>query len=159
MSMQKIIPNLWFDSQAEEAVKFYISLIENSSIGAIARYGDTGPGPKGSVMTIAFKLAGQDFLALNGGPMYTFSPAISFIINCKTQKEIDRLWEELSRGGEKQVCGWLRDKFGVSWQIVPEVLAEMMKDKDPERTNRVMEALLKMEKIDIKGLEKAYGGK
>jgi predicted 3-demethylubiquinone-9 3-methyltransferase (glyoxalase superfamily) len=159
MSMQKIVPNLWFDSQAEEAVKIYVSLIENSGIGTVARYGDAGPGPEGSVMTIAFKLAGQDFLALNGGPMYTFSPAISFIINCKTQKEIDRLWEELSREGEKQICGWLRDKFGVSWQIVPEVLAEMMKDKDPERTNRVMEALLKMEKIDIMGLEKAYGGK
>ncbi len=138
-------------------MKFYVSLIENSSIGTIARYGDAGPGPKGSIMTIAFRLSGQDFLALNGGPMYTFSPAISFIINCKTQKEIDKLWEEFSRGGEKQVCGWLKDKFGVSWQIVPEVLAEMMKDRDPMRTNRVMEALLKMEKIDIKGLEEAYG--
>jgi predicted 3-demethylubiquinone-9 3-methyltransferase (glyoxalase superfamily) len=154
--MQKIVPNLWFDNQAEEAVKFYVSLIENSSIGTVARYGDAGPGPKVSVMTIAFKLAGQDFLALNGGPIFTFSPAISFIVNCRTQKEIDQLWEELSRGGEKQVCGWLKDKFGVSWQIVPAVLTEMMKDKDPVRTNRVMEALLKMTKIEIKGLEKAY---
>jgi len=158
--MQKITPFLWFDDQAEEAVNFYTSIFKNSKILGMTRYGDEGAKaagrPKGSVMTVAFKLEGQEFTALNGGPVFTFSPAISFVVNCKTQKEVDELWEKLSEGGEKDQCGWLKDKYGVSWQIVPIVLGKMLQDKDPKKSKRVMEAMLKMDKIDIKTLKKAY---
>ena len=159
--MQKITPFLWFDNQAEEAVNFYTSIFKNSKIVSIARYGEEGANaagrPKGSVMTVVFKLEGQEFIALNGGPVFTFSPAISFLVNCKTQKEVDLLWEKLSEGGEKGQCGWLKDKYGVSWQIVPTVLGEMLQDKDPKKSKRVMEAMLKMDKIDIQTLKQAYG--
>ena len=160
--MQKIAPFLWFDDKAEEAAKFYTSIFTNSKILSITRYGEEGAKaagrPKGSVMTVVFKLQGQEFIALNGGPVFTFSPAISFVVNCKTQKEVDELWEKLSEGGEKGQCGWLKDKYGVSWQIVPTVLGEMLQDKDPKKSRRVMEAMLKMEKIDIKTLKQAYEG-
>jgi predicted 3-demethylubiquinone-9 3-methyltransferase (glyoxalase superfamily) len=154
--MQKIVPFLWFDNQAEEAAHFYTSIFKNSKIGKISRYGDAGPGPKGSVIVVEFQLEGQEFCALNGGSQFTFSPAISFLVNCKTQKEIDSLWEKLSEGGSRERCGWLRDKYGVSWQIVPPILGEMMRDKDPAKSQRVMEALLKMDKLDIAALKKAY---
>ena len=158
--MQKITPCLWFDGKAEEAVNLYTSVIKNAKIEGITRYGEEGAGvsgmSKGTVMTVSFRLDGQEFLALNGGPQFTFSPAISFIINCKTQKEVDELWEKLSDGGEKQQCGWLKDKYGVSWQIVPSVLGEMMQDKDAEKSKRVMHAMLQMDKIDIDGLKRAY---
>jgi predicted 3-demethylubiquinone-9 3-methyltransferase (glyoxalase superfamily) len=158
--MQKITPFLWFDNQSEEAVNFYTSIFKNSKIGSVARYGDEGAEvsgqPKGSVMTVAFELEGQKFVALNGGPHFTFSPAISFVVNCETQEEVDELWEKLSEGGEKQRCAWLTDKYGVSWQIVPTVLVEMLHDKDAEKAKRVMNAMLQMDKIDIAGLKQAY---
>jgi len=154
--MQKITPCLWFDSNAEEAVNFYSSIFKNLKILNITRYSEKGPGEKGSVLTISFELFGQEFLALNGGPMFTFTEAISFMVNCETQEEIDNLWEKLSEGGEIQQCGWLKDKFGLSWQIVPSILAELMVDKDPEKLNRVMQSILKMEKLDIKTLQEAY---
>ena len=154
--MQKITPCLWFNNNAEEAVKFYTSIFKNSKIGAIARYGEAGPGPKGTVMVATFQLDGQEFLALNGGPQFTFSPAISFLVNCEAQEEVDELWEKLSEGGEKQRCGWLKDKYGVSWQIVPTALGKMMQDKDAEKSQRVMKAMLQMTKIDIGGLKRAY---
>jgi predicted 3-demethylubiquinone-9 3-methyltransferase (glyoxalase superfamily) len=160
--MQKITPCLWFDSQAEGAVNFYTSIFKNSKIGSVARYGEAGAKasgrPKGTVMTITFKLEGQEFLALNGGPIFKFTEAISFIVNCETQKELDRLWEKLSEGGDEQAqqCGWLKDKYGVSWQIVPSVLGKMMQDKNPEKAERVMKAMLQMKKIDIKTLKQAY---
>lgn len=154
--MQKITPFLWFDGKAEEAMKFYISIFKNSKIVSITRYGEEGPGPKGTVMTAAFQLEGQEFTALNGGPQFTFSQAISFVVNCETQEEVDNFWEKLSKGGEKQQCGWLKDKFGVSWQIVPVALVEMLQDKDPEKSKRVMAAMLQMDKIDIKTLRQAY---
>ena len=155
--MQKITPFLWFDGKAEEAVNFYTSIFKNSKIGNISRYGEAGPGPKGSVMSATFQLDGQDFMALNGGPVFTFSPAISFFVNCKTQDEVDELWEKLSAGGEKLRCGWLKDKYGVSWQIIPSVLGELLGDTDPVKSARVMEAMLKMNKIDIDGLKRAHG--
>ncbi len=154
--MKKITPFLWFDGKAEEAMNFYVSIFKNSKVVSITRYGETGPGPKGTVMTAAFQLNGQDFTALNGGPQFTFSPAISFVVNCETQQEVDELWEKLSEGGEKQVCGWLKDKYGLSWQVVPTVLIEMLQDKDPERADRVMKAMLQMGKIDIQTLKQAY---
>jgi predicted 3-demethylubiquinone-9 3-methyltransferase (glyoxalase superfamily) len=158
--MQKITPCLWFDSQAEEAVNFYVSIFENSKIGNITRYGEEGARtsgkPKGTVMTITFQLDGREFMALNGGPAFAFSPAISFLVKCETQKEIDELWENLSGGGEKQRCGWLKDKYGVSWQIVPSVLGEMLQDKDAAKSKKVMEALLRMDRIDVMTLKKAY---
>jgi predicted 3-demethylubiquinone-9 3-methyltransferase (glyoxalase superfamily) len=157
--MQKISPFLWFDNQAEEAAKFYASVFKNSRIGRIARYGDAGPGPKGSVMTVEFQLEGQDFVALNGGPEFKFTEAISLSVLCKTQDEIDEFWKKLTQGGQEVQCGWLKDKYGLSWQIVPEVLPKMMSDPDPEKTNRVMEAVLKMKKFDIATLEKAYSGR
>ena len=160
--MSKIAPCLWFDHQAEEAVNFYVAIFKNSKTLNIARYGDAGAEvsgqPQGSVMTVTFQLEGQDFMALNGGPVFTFSPAISLLVDCATQEEVDRLWEKLSEGGEIEQCGWLRDKYGVSWQIVPTVLGEMMRDPDPEKTNRVMQALLPMKKIDIRVLQRAYDG-
>ena len=156
--MQKISPFLWFDHQAEEAANFYISVFRRSKTVSINRYGDAGPGPKGSVMIVKFLIEGQEFIAINGGPQFQFSPAISFVVNCKTQDEIDMFWENLSEGGEKQQCGWLKDKYGVSWQIVPVILGEMMNDPDPVKSQRVMQALLPMGKIDIKLLKQAYKG-
>ena len=157
--MQKITPFLWFDDNAEEAVIFYTSIFKNSKIGDVARYGDEGAKvagrPKGSVMTISFELDGQKFAALNGGPVFKFTPAISFVVECKTQEEVDEFWEKLSAGGEKGRCGWLKDQYGVSWQIVPTVLGEMMQDKDAKKSERVMKAMLQMDKIDIKGLKQA----
>jgi predicted 3-demethylubiquinone-9 3-methyltransferase (glyoxalase superfamily) len=156
--MQKITPFLWFDSNAEEAANFYTSILENSKILNVARYGEAGPGPKGKVMTVTFQLEGQDFIALNGGPHYTFSPAISFFVNCETQAEVDELWNQLSAGGKEVQCGWLQDKFGVSWQIIPKALMELMSDKDPVKSQRVFKAMLQMTKIDIEGLKRAYRG-
>jgi predicted 3-demethylubiquinone-9 3-methyltransferase (glyoxalase superfamily) len=154
--MQKITPFLWFDSQAEEAMNFYTSIFKNSKIGSVTRYGEAGPGPKGTVMSVTFQLEGQEFFALNGGPNFTFSPAISFFVNCETQEEVDALWEKLSQGGTKRNCGWLTDKYGVSWQIIPSVLGELLHDKDAEKSTRVMRAMMQMDKIDIKGLKQAY---
>jgi len=155
--MQKITPFLWFDGNAEEAMNFYVSIFKNSKICSVARYGDAGPGPKGSVMTGTFQIEGQEFMALNGGPQYKFTPAISFFVSCQTQEEVDELWEKLSAGGAKNRCGWLNDKFGVCWQIIPATLGELLHDKDPEKSKRVMQAMLKMDKIDIAALKAAYG--
>jgi predicted 3-demethylubiquinone-9 3-methyltransferase (glyoxalase superfamily) len=158
--MQKITPFLWFDGQAEEAVKFYTSVFKNSRVGKIARYGEAGEKasgrPKGSVMTIAFRLAGQDFVALNGGPHFKFTEAVSFVVHCKTQREVDYFWKKLSAGGKEVQCGWLKDKFGLSWQIVPAVLGKLLSDRDPAKSQRVMQALLQMVKLDIKRLKQAY---
>ena len=158
--MQKITPCLWFDKNAEEAAKFYTSVFKKSKIKVIARYGDAGAAasgiPKGTAMTVSFQLFGQDFLALNGGPHFTFSPAISFIVNCLTQKEVDELWAKLSKDGKTNQCGWLTDKFGVSWQIVPTILGELLQSKDSKKSERVMQAMLKMTKIDIKALKQAH---
>ena len=156
--MQKITPFLWFDDKAEEAANFYTSIFKNSKILNIARYGEAGPGPKGTVMTVTFQLEGQEFMALNGGPHYTFSPAISFFVSCETQAEVDELWEKLSAGGREDRCAWLTDKFGVSWQIVPKALLELIQDKDPVKSQRVFKAMLQMIKIDIEGLKRAYRG-
>ena len=154
--MQKISPFLWFDNQAEEAVNFYTSIFKNSKVETMTRYGDAGPGPKGTVMSATFQLNGQEFMALNGGPEFTFTPAISFFVNCETQEEVDDLWEKLSEGGEKQQCGWVTDRFGVTWQIVPTALGELLNDPDDEKSSRVMQAMLKMTKIDIAELNRAY---
>ena len=154
--MQKITPFLWFNGQAEEAANLYTSLFKNSKIGNAAHYGEAGPGPKGSVMSVTFQLDGQEFIALNGGPQFTFSPAVSFLVSCETQEEVDRLWQKLSEGGRTNRCGWLQDKFGLSWQIVPSVLGKMLHDQDPEKSKNVMSAMLQMEKIDIAVLERAY---
>ncbi len=154
--MQKITPFLWFDDKAEEAANFYTSIFKNSKIGTIARYGEAGPGPKGTVMTATFQLDGQEFIALNGGPQFRFTEAISFLVNCETQQEVDELWEKLSESGEKGPCGWLKDKFGLSWQIVPTILGELLRDKDARKSQRVMAAMLQMGKIDIEALRQAY---
>ena len=154
--MQKITPFLWFDGNAEEAMNFYVSIFKNSKVGRIRRYGDAGPGPKGTVMSVTFQLEGQEFMALNGGPHFSFSPAISFFVSCETQEEVDQLWEKLSAGGKIEKCGWLKDKYGLSWQIIPATLGQLMQDKDPERSKRVMNAMLQMDKIDINGLRQAY---
>src|SRR5574341_564270 len=158
--MQKITPFLWFDNNAEEAANFYVSIFKNSKIVSVARYGEAGAEAsgrkKGTVMIVTFQLEGQEFIALNGGPQFTFSPAISFVVNCQTQEEVDELWEKLSEGGEIVQCGWLRDKYGVSWQIVPTVLGEMLQDKDAKKSERVMKAMLQMKKLDIKMLKQAY---
>lgn len=154
--MQKISPFLWFDDQAEEAMYFYTSVFKHSKIGTVTRYGEAGPGPKGTVMSVAFQLDGQQFMALNGGPHFTFSPAISFFVNCETQEEVDELWDKLSDGGEKQQCGWLKDKYGVSWQIVPTGLIDMLYGKDTEKSRRAMNAMLQMGKIDIEKIRLAY---
>ena len=156
--MQKITPFLWFDGKAEEAMNFYVSIFKNSKVGKVTRYGDAGPGPKGSVMSATFQLEGQDFYALNGGPMYKFSPAISLFVNCETQQEVDELWAKLSEGGKPNRCGWLDDKFGVSWQIIPTALGQMLQDKDPEKSKRAMQAMLQMTKIDIAKLKQAFDG-
>lgn len=154
--MQKITPFLWFDGKAEEAMNFYTSIFKNSKTGSITRYGEGAPVPAGAIISASFQLDGQDFIALNGGPMFTFSPAISLFVNCETQEEVDELWEKLSEGGEKQRCGWLKDKYGVSWQIIPSALGEMLQDKDAEKSKKVMKAMLQMDKIDIKSLKQAY---
>ena len=156
--MQKISPFLWFDGNAEEAVNFYVSVFKkDSKILNISRYGEAGPGPKGSVMSATFQLHGQEFIALNGGPHFKFTPAISFFVHCQTQEEVDELWEKLSAGGRKDRCGWLTDKYGLSWQIIPDVLGKMLNDPDKEKSKRVMTAMLQMDKIEIKRLEQAYG--
>ena len=155
---QKITPFLWFDANAEEAARFYVSVFKNSKIVTTARYGDAGPGPKGSVMTVVFSLDGQEFIGLNGGPHFKFTEAVSFSVDCKTQEEVDYYWDKLSAGGQQQPCGWLKDKFGLSWQVNPGVLGEMLSDPDPAKSKRVMEAMLKMKKIDIAALERAYAG-
>jgi predicted 3-demethylubiquinone-9 3-methyltransferase (glyoxalase superfamily) len=162
--MQKITPFLWFDHQAEEAAKFYTSVFKNSKVGRILRYDEASAkaagGAVGSVLTIEFEIGGQKFTALNGGPEFKFNESISFVVNCDTQKEVDYFWEKLTAGGgQESHCGWLRDKFGVSWQIVPTVLIEMLHDKDSEKSERVMKAMLQMQKIDIKLLKEAYAGK
>lgn len=154
--MQKINPFLWFDSQALEAANHYVSIFRNSRIVSSSRYGDAGPGPKGSVMTVTFELDGQEFIALNGGPQFKFTEAISFSVDCKTQEEADRFWDKLSEGGEQGPCGWLKDKYGLSWQINPTVLGEMLNDPDPKKARKVMEAMLKMKKIEIAELKRAY---
>jgi predicted 3-demethylubiquinone-9 3-methyltransferase (glyoxalase superfamily) len=156
--VQKITPFLWFDGQAEEAANFYVSIFKNSKILNLAHYGEAGPGPKGTVMLATFQIEGQKFMALNGGPHYTFSPAISFYVDCETQAEVDELWEKLTAGGSDVQCGWLRDKFGVSWQIIPKTLIELMQDKDPVKSQRVCKAMLGMIKIDIEGLKRAHRG-
>ena len=153
--MQKITPFLWFDGKAEEAMNFYVSIFKNSKAGRVTRYGDAGPRPKGSVMSATFELDGQEFFALNGGPHFTFTPAISFFVNCETQQEVDEFWEKLSEGGEKQRCGWLKDKYGLSWQIVPSILGKLLQDKDAAKSTRVMKAMMQMDKLDIRGLEQA----
>jgi len=157
--MKGFTPCLWFDSEAEEAARFYTSIFKNSKIGTITRYGDAAAAasgrPKGSVMTVSFQIDGQEFLGLNGGPAFKFSEAISLMVNCETQKEIDEYWEKLSAGGEKSHCGWLKDRYGLSWQIVPAELGEMM--KDPKGAERMMEAVLKMDKLDLKTLKEASG--
>jgi predicted 3-demethylubiquinone-9 3-methyltransferase (glyoxalase superfamily) len=153
--MQKITPFLWFDGNAEEAANFYISIFKNSNMGKVSRYGDAGPGPKGSVMSVTFQIEGQEFFALNGGPQFKFTPAISFFVNCETQKEVDDLWEKLSAGGRTDRCGWLQDKFGLSWQIIPTVLGQLLGHKDPQRAKRAMQAMLQMTKIDIEKLQHA----
>jgi len=154
--MQKITPFLWFNDKAEEAMNFYVSIFRNSKVGRVTRYGDAGPGPKGSVMSATFQLDGQKFYALNGGPQFSFTPAVSFFVNCETQEEVDELWEKLSAGGRKDRCGWLQDKYGLSWQIIPSALGQMLQDKDPAKANRVMQAMLQMDKIDIARLKRAY---
>jgi predicted 3-demethylubiquinone-9 3-methyltransferase (glyoxalase superfamily) len=154
--MQKITPFLWFDGKAEEAMNFYTSIFRNSKKGRLMYYGEAGPGIKGSVLSATFELEGVEFTALNGGPHFQFTPAISFFVSCHSQKEVDEYWEKLTAGGAENQCGWLTDKYGVSWQIVPVVLGEMLQDKDPEKSKRVMQAMLKMRKLDVKGLEQAY---
>jgi predicted 3-demethylubiquinone-9 3-methyltransferase (glyoxalase superfamily) len=147
------------DSQAEEAANFYVSLFKNSKILGISRYGDAGPGPKGSVMTVSFELDGQHFTALNGGPVFHFTPAISMYVNCEMQEEVDELWEKLAVGGRKDRCGWLQDKYGLSWQIIPATLIKLMTDPDPAKSQRVMKAMLQMDKIDVQRLQEAWEGK
>jgi predicted 3-demethylubiquinone-9 3-methyltransferase (glyoxalase superfamily) len=153
--MQRITPFLWFDTQAEPAAKFYCSVFKNSKIVTTTRYGDAGPGPKGGVMTVVFQLEGQEFIALNGGPQYQFTEAISLSVSCKTQQEVDYYWKQLSAGGEEGPCGWLKDKYGLSWQVNPTILGELLSDPDPKKAQRVMEAMLKMKKIDIPALQRA----
>jgi predicted 3-demethylubiquinone-9 3-methyltransferase (glyoxalase superfamily) len=163
--MQKITPFLWFDNQAEEAANFYASIFKNSKVGHVARYDEAGSKasgrPKGTAMTVAFQLEGQDFVALNGGPHFKFTEAVSFVVNCKTQKEVDHYWEKLSAGGDDkaQQCGWLKDKYGLSWQIVPVVLFEMLQDKNPKKSEGAMKAMLQMKKLDIQTLKQAYDRK
>jgi predicted 3-demethylubiquinone-9 3-methyltransferase (glyoxalase superfamily) len=160
--MQKITPCLWFDDKAEEAAKFYVSLFKNSKVGTVTRYGEAGAEvsgrPEGSVMTVTFEIEGQEFVALNGGPHFKFTEAVSFMVKCETQKEIDEMWEKLSQGGEKGQCGWLKDKFGLSWQIVHPMMDEMLQDKDAKKSQRVMKAILQMNKPDIETLKQAYEG-
>lgn len=156
MPIQKITPFLWFDHQAEEAAGFYASIFPNSKIVKVVRYGKAGPGPPGSAMTVEFQLEGQTFVALNGGPHFKFTEAISFVVNCRTQDELDAYWDKLSAGGSDAQCGWLKDKFGLSWQIVPTALVEMLSDPDPQKSQRVMKAMMTMKKLDIRALKQAF---
>lgn len=157
--MPKITPFLWYDTQAEEAANYYVSVFKNSKVKAVSRYGDAGPGPKGSVLTVSFDLNGQDFIALNAGPKYKFTPAVSFVVNCESQEEVDYYWDKLlAGGGRPDMCGWLTDRFGLSWQVVPTVLGKLMADKDPRKSERVMKAMLQMQKMDIEKLESASKG-
>ena len=156
--MQKITPFLWFNDNAEQAVEFYVSTFANSKILSTSRYGDAGPGPKGSLMVATFQLEGQNFMAINGGPSYRLTPAISLLVNCETQAEVDTLWDKLAAGGAPQQCGWLQDKFGLSWQIIPKQLGKLMGDPDPVKSKRVVNAMLKMHKISVADLQKAYDG-
>ncbi len=153
--LQKIVPNLWFDTEAEEAANFYTSIFSNSKMVNVMRFGEAGPRPADMVMTVTFSLEGQDFTAINGGPEFKFTEAISLLVNCETQEEVDTLWDKLSAGGEEGPCGWLKDKFGLSWQIVPTVLDELLQDEDTERANRAMKAMLQMSKLDIEALQNA----
>ena len=157
--MQKITPCLWFNGQGEEAAKFYTSIFKRSKIGPILRYGEGAPFPKGTALTVSFTLEGQSFMALNGGPEYRFTPAISLSVDCKTQREVDVYWDKLTAGGKPVQCGWLEDKYGISWQIVPDILIKRLRDKDPAKAGRVMNAMMQMVKLDIAALEKAYKGK
>jgi predicted 3-demethylubiquinone-9 3-methyltransferase (glyoxalase superfamily) len=154
--MKKIMPFLWFDDKAEEAANFYVSIFKNSKMGKVVRYGEGAPAPKGTVMTVTFELDGQEFYALNGGPHFKFTEAVSFFVNCETQQEVDELWEKLSAGGKKSRCGWLKDKYGLSWQIVPSILGKLMHGSDPEKSKRMMQAMMKMDKLDIQKLQEAY---
>jgi predicted 3-demethylubiquinone-9 3-methyltransferase (glyoxalase superfamily) len=155
--MQKIVTFLWFDDKAEEAANFYVSVFKGSKITNLTRYGEAGPGPKGRAMTVTFELAGQQFIALNGGPHYAFTPAISLFVNCESQQEVDDLWEKLlAGGGQTNRCGWLQDKYGLSWQIIPTTLMKLIGDPDPQKSKRVMQAMLQMDKIDIARLQQAY---
>jgi predicted 3-demethylubiquinone-9 3-methyltransferase (glyoxalase superfamily) len=154
--VQKITPFLWFDGNAEEAMNLYVSVFKNSKVVSVTRYGEAGPGPKGTVMSATFELEGQQFYALNGGPQYKFTPAISLFVSCETQKEVDQLWDKLSAGGHKDRCGWLQDKYGLSWQIIPSMLGKMLADKNPRKSQSVMKAMLQMDKIDIAKLKQAY---
>ena len=157
--MQKITPFLWYDNQAEEAANFYVSIFKNSRVLSVVRYGEAGPGPKGSVMTVELELEGQKFVGLNGGPHFKFTEAVSFAINCEAQEEVDYFWEKLTaEGGAESQCGWLKDKYGLSWQVVPTAVIEMLKDKDPEKSERVMKAVFQMKKIDISKVKQAYEG-
>ena len=154
--MKKITPFLWFDNNAEEAINLYTSIFDNAKVGKIARYTEGGPGPAGSLMTASFELDGQEFIALNGGPHFKFTEAISFVVNCETQQEVDKYWEKLSEGGQKSRCGWLKDKFGLSWQIVPTILPKLMGDSNKAKAKKVMEAMMQMDKLDIAKLQEAY---
>jgi predicted 3-demethylubiquinone-9 3-methyltransferase (glyoxalase superfamily) len=157
-TVQKITPNLWFDTEAEEAANFYTSIFKDSEVVNVMYYGEAGPRPAGMVLTVTFRLQGQEFTALNGGPEFKFNEAISLLVNCESQEEVDEFWERLSEGGEEGPCGWLKDRFGVSWQIVPTVLDKLLQDEDSEKANRVMQAMLQMKKLDIAGLQAAYDG-
>jgi predicted 3-demethylubiquinone-9 3-methyltransferase (glyoxalase superfamily) len=157
--MRGITPFLWFESQAEEAARFYVSVFPSSRITQTTCYGEEGPGPKGTVMTVAFELDGQEFVALNGGPQFSFTQAVSFVVNCETQAEVDRFWERLSEGGKTNQCGWLQDRYGVPWQVVPTALGRLLGDEDPQKSRRAMKAMLQMKKLDLGELERAYAGK
>ncbi len=156
--MQTITPFLWFDTQAEEAANFYVSIFKNSKVLGITRYGEAGPGPKGTALTVQFEIEGQTFTALNGGPNFKFTEAVSFVVHCTNQEEVDYFWEKLLEGGKESQCGWLKDKYGLSWQIVPNILVELLQNPDPEKAKRVMQAMMKMIKIDIETLEQAAAG-
>jgi len=156
--MQKITPFLWFDNQAEQAAKFYTSVFKKSRMGKVTRYGEAGPGPKGTAMTVSFTIEGTEFVALNGGPVYKITPAVSFVVDCKDQKEVDYYWKKLTAGGKAIQCGWLTDKFGVSWQIVPRRLTDFVAGKDPRKSERAMQAMFRMKKLDIRKLRAAYEG-
>jgi len=156
--MQGITPCLWFDTQALEATEFYVSIFKNSRLGEVSYYGEGAPLPKGTVLTVTFQLNGQELMALNGGPVFQFNEAVSLVVNCETQEEIDEYWQKLTAGGQEVQCGWLKDKYGLSWQIVPTALGKMLTDKDPDKSNRMMQALMQMVKLDIRGLEQAFRG-
>ena len=157
--MQKITPFLWFNDNAEEAMNFYVSVFKNSKVKSVTRYTDAGPGPKGTVMTAEFELESQEFIALNGGPNFKFNESISFVVNCETQQEVDELWDKLTDGGQEIVCGWLKDRYGLAWQIVPTFVWEAMKRGDATKTNRMMAAVMTMKKLDVAELQRAYEGK